>query len=153
MKFRIVLIIVSLLFAAGCLAANEQERSPSADGAEVGFANLADGDVVPPVFKVRFVISGMGISPGGVQIDGTGHHHLLIDLPALPDLTQPLPFTANIMHFEKSESEVELTLPEGRHTLQLLLADFEQVPHEPPVFSDLITITVSGNAPPPVKTE
>jgi hypothetical protein len=153
MKFRIQVFVVSLLFAVACFAANEPERSPSAEGAKVGFANLSDGDVVLPLFKVRFVISGMGIAPAGVQIDGTGHHHLLIDTPELPDFTQPLPFTANIMHFEKSESEVELKLPEGQHTLQLLLADFEQVPHEPPVLSDPITITVSANAPPPVKTE
>jgi len=155
MKFRIVLNAFCLLLAAASIVsavamaddAPSVERSPSPDGAAVGFSNLADGDVVPPTFRVVFSISGMGIAPAGAQIDNTGHHHLLIDLDELPDLDQPLPASDNLMHFGKGQSETELTLAEGEHTLQLLLADYRHIPHEPPVFSDVITITVSANAP------
>jgi len=121
-------------------------RSPSAPGASVGFANLADGDVVPPVFTVKFTISGMGIAPAGSDIPNTGHHHLLIDVDQLPDLDKPLPANDHIRHFGKGQTEVQLELPPGKHTLQMLLADYQHVPHDPPVMSDRITITVSPDA-------
>lgn len=145
MNLKLLLGLVGLLVVLGVSAA-EVERSPSADGATVGFANLVDGDVVPPDFVVEFSISGMGIAPAGVQIDNTGHHHLLIDVAELPDLGQPLPATDNIIHFGKGQSETELHLAEGSHTLQLVLADYRHIPHEPPVVSDKIRITVNKNA-------
>ena len=40
------------------------------------------------------------------------------------------------------QTETVLTLPPGKHTLQLLLGDHSHVPHEPVVASDVITITV-----------
>lgn len=123
-------------------------RTPSAPGATVEFANLADGDVVPPGFTVRFSISGMGIAPAGVAIENTGHFHLLIDLEELPDFDQPLPANEQLLHFGKGQTQAELDLAPGEHSLQLLLADYAHVPHDPPVLSEVITITVAQDAPP-----
>ena len=145
MKFKTVCCMVFLM-AFTILSEAQTERSPSPDGATVEFSNLADGDVVPPKFTVVFNVSGMGIAPAGVQIDNTGHHHLLIDVAELPDLSQPLPATDSIIHFGKGQSETELHLAEGQHTLQLVLADYRHIPHEPPVVSDKIRITVNKNA-------
>jgi hypothetical protein len=131
------------------VATDAVAQTPSAPGATIGFANLADGDVVPPGFTARFTISGMGIAPAGSMIENTGHFHLLIDLPELPDLSQPLPANEHIVHFGKGQTSTELDLAEGQHTLQLLLADHAHVAHEPPVMSAVITITVSNAAPPP----
>jgi hypothetical protein len=147
MNVKKVLCVALLILAFGQLSA-AGHRSPSPEGASVGFSNLSSGDVVPPVFIVKFTISGMGIAPAGSQIENTGHHHLLIDVAELPDLDQPLPMTDNIRHFGKGQTEAELQLPEGEHSLQLLLADHAHIPHDPPVMSELITITVSANAPP-----
>jgi hypothetical protein len=147
MDLKKLFVLTMLAFSCGCLAAADH-RSPSPEGASVGFANVADGDVVPPVFVVRFTISGMGIAPAGTQIENTGHHHLLIDVDEMPDLDVPLPMTDNIRHFGKGQTETELSLAEGEHTLQLLLADYAHVPHEPPVMSEVITITVAADAPP-----
>jgi hypothetical protein len=130
-------------------AADTVARTPSAPGATVGFANLADGDVVPPGFTARFTISGMGIAPAGAAIENTGHFHLLIDLPDLPDLGQPLPANEHVVHFGKGQTSTELNLAEGQHRLQLLLADYAHVAHEPPVMSKVITVTISRDAPPP----
>jgi len=143
----IALLAVSLPFLPEAQAeSGGGERTPSAPGATVAFANLADGDVVPPGFTVRFSISGMGIAPAGSAIENTGHFHLLIDLPQLPDLSQPLPANEHIVHFGKGQTSAELDLAEGEHALQLLLADYAHVAHEPPVMSELITITVSSAA-------
>ncbi|MEO0770848.1 MAG: DUF4399 domain-containing protein [Cyanobacteria bacterium J06649_4] len=101
-----------------------------------------DGQTVPSEFTVKFGLSGMGVAPAGVNKDGTGHHHLLIDVTDLPDLTQPLPATANIKHFGGGQTETTLELEPGEHTLQLLLGNYSHVPHDNPVLSDKIQITV-----------
>ena len=149
MKARALLLQVILLMIATGLAADQQgvHRSPSSDGAAVSISNLSNGDFVPPVFIVKFSVSGMGIAPAGVEIENTGHHHLLIDVVELPDFNQPLPATNNIRHFGKGQSETELQLPEGEHSLQLLLADYAHVPHDPPVMSEVVVIIVSEDAP------
>jgi hypothetical protein len=143
-----VLVCAVLVLACLCASGYAGARTPSAEGAMVAFANLSDGDVVQPSFVVRFTISGMGIAPAGSQIDNTGHFHLLIDLPDLPDLSQPLPVNEHIRHYGKGQTQTQLDLGEGQHTLQLLLADYAHVPHDPPVMSQVITIVVDGDAPP-----
>lgn len=145
----VALTTAALAFWMSALPGDESaiERSPSSKGASVSFGNLEDGDILPPEFHVKFSISGMGIAPAGVEIDSTGHHHLLIDVAELPDFNQPLPANSNIIHFGKGQTETTLELAEGKHTLQLVLADYRHIPHEPPVISERITITVSANAP------
>ena len=157
MKFRYLMISLLLIGTqavsanepADKLAATGTHRSPSSEGASVAFASLKEGDIVLPTFTVKFMLSGMGIAPAGSKIDNTGHHHLLIDVTEMPDMDRPLPATDHIRHFGKGQTATELTLPEGEHTLQLLFADYSHTPHEPPVMSDKITITVSADAPPP----
>jgi hypothetical protein len=150
-KTSICLFILALspaLFAGTDKPESALERSLSSDGAMVAFSNIKDGDVLPPEFSVSFQISGMGIAPAGTKIENTGHHHLLVDLAEMPDFNQPLPANDQVRHFGKGQTETRLTLAEGKHTLQLLLADYRHVPHDPPVMSDVITITVSASAPP-----
>lgn len=115
---------------------------PSPDGASVSIASPEDGATVPTTFTVKFMISGMGIAPAGSDIDNTGHHHLLIDMDELPPLDRPLPATDQLLHFGGGQTETELTLPPGEHTLQLVLGDYTHRPHDPPVISDKITINV-----------
>ena len=163
MKFRRLIFSLLLLMlgstavsageAADKLPATGTHRSPSSDGASVSFKTPQDGDIVPLTFTVKFLLSGMGIAPAGSKIDNTGHHHLLIDVTEMPDMDLPLPATDHIRHFGKGQTETELTLPEGEHTLQLLFADYSHTPHDPVVMSDKITITVSVNAPPPIEDE
>jgi hypothetical protein len=148
-----ILGVFLMCMAATVMADEAVQRLPSAVGAEVGFSNLADGDVIPPAYTVKFSIAGMGIAPAGVEIDNTGHFHLLIDLAELPDLDQPLPANAKLIHFGKGEAETKLALPEGQHRLQLVLADYRHIPHDPPVVSDPISITISADAPMPEETE
>ena len=155
MKFRYLTLSLMLLGTAAVsadeasdkLPATGTHRSPSSDGASVSFKTLQDGDLVPLTFTVKFLVSGMGIAPAGSKIDNTGHHHLLIDVTEMPDMNMPLPASDHIRHFGKGQTEAELTLGEGEHTLQLLFADYSHTPHEPPVMSDKITITVSADAP------
>lgn len=99
-----------------------------------------DGAVVSTTFTVKFGLKGMGVAPAGMDKKNTGHHHLLIDAKELPDLSQPL--GNNVKHFGGGQTEVELNLPKGNHTLQLILGDKLHMPHNPPVVSKKITIKV-----------
>ena len=134
-------LVVGVPLAAGALAL-AQERTPAAPGAEVYIISPHDGARVHNPVRVQFGLKGMGIAPAGVKYDNTGHHHLLIDTEPPADAAAPLPATDKIVHFGKGQTETSLTLAPGKHTLQLLFADLNHVPHSPPVVSKKITITV-----------
>jgi hypothetical protein len=119
------------------------ERTPSPPGAEAYIVSPKDGAKVHGPVLVQFGLKGMGIAPAGVKMENTGHHHLLIDTEAPSDLGAPLPATDKIVHFGKGQTETTLHLAPGKHTLQLLLGDLNHVPHNPPVMSKKVTITVS----------
>jgi hypothetical protein len=127
-------------------AAAQDIRAPSAPNARVYFVNLKNGDTVTSPFLVQFGLSGMGVSPADQQPIPTnamtGHHHLLVNMPLTGLESAILPMTDNIRHFGRGQTEAQITLPPGQHTLQLVLADWRHVPHNPPVVSDVITITV-----------
>jgi Domain of unknown function (DUF4399) len=134
--------IVSLLLAIACSAALA-DQSPAPAGAAVYIIKPADGARVKSPVTVVFGLTGMGIAPAGVKFDNTGHHHLLIDTALPADLTLPLPATDGIRHFGKGQTETTIDLAPGKHTLQLLFADFTHTPFTPDVASKKITITVT----------
>lgn len=105
------------------------------------FISPADGAEVNNPVTVRFGLKNMGVAPAGVNVPNTGHHHLLIDTE-LPDLTQPVPKDEHHRHFGGGQTETTIELSPGRHTLQLLLGDYQHIPHNPPVVSKRITIFV-----------
>ncbi|MET0069174.1 MAG: DUF4399 domain-containing protein [Candidatus Thiodiazotropha sp.] len=115
------------------------------EGARVFFFGLEDGAVVSSPVTLKFGIEKFGITPAGTKgkrRHTAGHHHLLIDLKQPPDLDEPIPRDAQHIHFDQGETEVQLELSPGRHTLQLLLGDEDHEPHDPPLISEKITITV-----------
>jgi Domain of unknown function (DUF4399) len=133
-------IAALLLLATPALAA-DLPRTPSPPGVELYFISPQDGATLTSPVTVRFGLKGMGIAPAGIAMENTGHHHLLIDT-ALPPLDQPVPADAQHVHFGKGQSEAVVTLAPGTHRLQLLLGDHLHRPHDPPVVSKSITITV-----------
>ena len=137
MKSRVVALALILAAAANALAADR----PSPEGARVYIVTPADGEVVSSPVKIVFGLSGMGVAPAGMDKTNTGHHHLLIDTP-LPDLATPIPSDDRYRHFGGGQTEVVIELAPGKHTLQLLFADYTHSAHVPPVISEQITITV-----------
>ena len=91
---------------------------------------------------VRFGLQGMGVAPARVENDKTGHHHLLVNLTELPAMDQPIPADDNHVHFGGGQTETSIELEPGTHTLQLLVGDHNHIPHDPPIVSEMITITV-----------
>ena len=137
-----LLLMVTVMLSTGEAALADDYRSSAPTNAEVYLITPEDGDVVTSPFAVKFGLKEMGVAPAGVDKSGTGHHHLLIDLAELPKLDESLPATDSIKHFGGGQTETLLTLSPGEHTLQLLLANYVHVPHDPPVVSEPITITV-----------
>jgi len=138
-----------LLLALG-LPVHAQEAAPAAlprtaapESALTYLVSPANGATVSSPFTIRFGLRGMGVAPAGVTTPNTGHHHLLIDVETLPPDNLPIPNDANHRHFGLGQTETELTLPPGQHTLQLVLGDALHIPHQPPVRSEKITITVA----------
>jgi hypothetical protein len=117
------------------------ERRPSPAGASAYIIAPTDGATVENPVRVLFGLRGAGVVPAGIEREGAGHHHLLIDAP-LPDLNLPIPADENYRHFGAGQTEVELELTPGTHTLQLLLGDERHIPHDPPIMSEQITIQV-----------
>lgn len=123
-------------------AAATLPRTPSPEGARVFFITPADGETVSNPVRIEFGIEGMSVVPAGVDETHSGHHHLIVDAGLPENPGAPIPADENYIHFGDASTSTELTLDPGRHTLQLLLGDHLHVPHDPPVTSDVITITV-----------
>ena len=106
------------------------------------FIKPSNGEEITSPFIVEFGISGMEIVPAGVDKPMSGHHHLLINVKKLPNMKSPIPADSNHLHFGKGQTQTQLNLPSGKHTLQLLFGDYMHVPHEKPLISDKIEIIV-----------
>ena len=118
-------------------------QSPAPEGATVYFIEPQDGDRVPATFTVKFGLRGMGVAPAGISVEGTGHHHLLIDRPENLDFNLPLPATDQIRHFGGGQTETVVTLPPGEHCIQLIMGNYLHIPHQPPVMSKEICLVVA----------
>jgi len=111
------------------------------EGARAYIISPAAGEVVSSPVLVQFGLEGAGVAPAGVEKAHTGHHHLLIDTD-LPDLSKPVPSDEHHRHFGGGQTQVELELTPGEHSLQLLLGDHNHIPHNPPIMSEKIMIIV-----------
>ncbi len=137
---------IAMLPLAGPAVAGE---TPSAPDTTLYFGNLEDGMTLASPVTVVFGLTGMGVAPAGLEKENTGHHHLFVNRPALgegeegaEELEYSIPADENHLHFGGGQTETTLDLPAGEHTLQLVLGDMNHIPHNPPIVSELITITV-----------
>ena len=136
---QITAFTTGLVLSAAVMAAG----TPAPDNAYVYIGWPNDGEVLYAgrPFRVWFGLRHMGVAPKGIDKPNTGHHHLLINTD-LPPLDEEIPSDRNHIHFGAGQTETMLELPPGQHTLQLLMGDFDHMPHNPPLYSKKITITV-----------
>ena len=130
-KLMKILFIISTIFATFSINANPK----------VYFINLEDGDRLESPFLIQFGLSGMGIAPAGTDRSNTGHHHLLINVDDI-DLSKPIPSSSNHIHFGGGQTESLVDLMPGDYSMQLVLGDMTHTPHNPPIISQRINITV-----------
>ena len=131
--------LAGLLLSACVLAT---AATPAPKGAEVFIVSPEDGATVPQAFTVKFGVKNIALAPAGDVTKNTGHHHLLIDVDKLPAAGAPIPTDANHMHFGKAQTQADIKLTPGKHTLQLILGDSGHMPFDPSIVSKKITVNV-----------
>ena len=137
MKYHAFLITI-IMIVSSSWATNSV-----ADGATVYIISPQNGATVQSPVTITFGLKGMGVAPAGIDKANTGHHHLLVDVDQLPAMDTPIPADDKHRHFGGGQTETELELSPGQHTLQLLLGDKNHIPHGTPVISERITIIVN----------
>ena len=133
---RFSLALVGLLLVAPALA-GESAAKP-----RVFFVEPKDGATVSQKFTVKMGLEGMAIEPAGAPKEGTGHHHILIDRKPLKKGTV-VPVGDTSIHFGKGQTETELNLKPGKHSLTLQFADGNHQSFGPDL-SATIHVTVEG---------
>jgi hypothetical protein len=131
--------LAGLLLGASMLAT---AATPAPKGAQASIVSPADGATVPQIVVVKFAVENIALAPAGDLTKNTGHHHLLIDVDKLPAAGAPIPNDANHLHFGKAQTQAEVKLTPGKHTLQLELGDSGHMPFDPPIVSKKITVNV-----------
>lgn len=132
-----ILFFCTLHFSSVLAHSYDTKENP-----KVFFITPLHGDTVSNPINVRFGATGINIVPAGIDLPMSGHHHLLINVDKLPNLKMPIPADNNHLHFGKGQSEAKLNLPEGKHTLQLLIGNHLHIPHNEPLISEKIEIIV-----------
>ena len=149
-RSRLLIIVTAGIMMSGPAfgQAPKGGPTPSPPGAALYFVDLKDGATVGTHLTIHFGLKGMGVAPAGSDRENSGHHHVLIDAP-LPPLDQPIPNDFNHLHFGAGQTEADIELTPGEHTLQLLLGDKNHVPHNPPLYSERIKVRAVEKAPAP----
>ncbi len=111
------------------------------EGAKVMFVAPADGATIKGPVKVQMGVEGMTVKPAGTLEAKTGHHHIIVDDKSIEKGTV-VPADETHIHFGKGQTETELTLAPGKHTLTLQFADGAHQSYGPQL-STTITITVA----------
>lgn len=88
----------------------------------IDFISPKNGDVVPTTFIVKMAVTGMKVAPAGEIVEGTGHHHLLINTSDISE-GQVIPNDTQHKHFGKGQTETEVSLQPGKYKLTLQFAD------------------------------
>lgn len=137
-------------FAFSAVAAVFVAGAALAESAAVYVVNIENGATVTSPVTVVFGLSGKGVAPAGVEKEGTGHHHILLNRAPYGEASDDnemlefgIPADDNHIHFGGGQTEVVLDLEPGEHTIQLLLGDHNHVPHDPAVVSEVVTFTVA----------
>ena len=138
-KFLLCLLLLpyQLVNSAGGLS-----KSLSNPDAEVFIISPLNKEIVSSPVEIIFGITNMTVAPAGIKKELSGHHHLVIDTDVLPNLSRPIPSNEKYLHFGNGQTRTLIDLKSGTHTLQLIFGDYVHIPHDKPLISKKITITV-----------
>lgn len=117
------------------------------EGAKVFFVEPLDGAQVTAPVSVKMGVEGMTVQPAGGVVDGTGHHHIIIDATSV-EMGKVVPADDQYKHFGKGQTETSLELPVGQHTLELQFANGAHMSYGPQMSTKITITVVDGSAPP-----
>ncbi|MBI4202838.1 MAG: DUF4399 domain-containing protein [Chloroflexi bacterium] len=126
---------MSIAIAAAAMALATLAACTEEPAGAVSFTQPADGAQVTSPFVVRMTASGVTVEPASAGInEGRGHHHIIVG-DTLPPKGQPIPSNAQHLHYGGGQTEANLDLPPGEHTLHLLFATGDHIPYDPLITS------------------
>ena len=132
-------IVFNILFCFYIVSAYGGE-TPSVSVIKVYFINLKEGQKIKSPYVIQIgLTSQMGIAPALADWPDTGHHHLIVD-STITNMNKSI--SSKHIHLSKGQSEISIDLPKGKHTIQIVFAYYSHIPHDPPVMSEVINITV-----------
>ena len=133
------LIAVPFLGLTGCFGSSTAVVTK--DPPRVFFVKPANRANVKSPFEVVFGVQGFGVRPAGDSTLNTGHHHLIIDSPAIA-AGKSIPFDKNHIHLGSGPIAPVGTwvdwLSPGPHTLTAQFADGAHV-----AYGGLLTATIT----------
>ncbi|MHC2332516.1 DUF4399 domain-containing protein [Bradyrhizobium sp. USDA 4454] len=135
----LIMLTAALTLLAG---AADAQNKPAGKDTKLYFIWPRDGVRLKSPFVCRFGLRNMGVTHAGDDYPNSGHHHLLIDVAEPLNPNEPIPSDKSHQHFGAGQTETQLDLAPGKHTLQLVLGDAKHYPFNPPVVSEKITIRV-----------
>lgn len=118
---------------------SEEETDTSAS---VAFLEPHDGATVQSPVEVKMIAANFTIEPAGSVLENSGHLHIMVDTGCLPE-GQVIPSDDNHLHYGLGQTDAELELEPGEHTLCLQAADGVHTAFD---LTDEITITVAEPA-------
>ncbi|MDH5656970.1 MAG: DUF4399 domain-containing protein [Spirochaetia bacterium] len=130
---------VSALLIAAFFAFSYCNPPAKASG-RVFFTEPADGAVIEGKVKVMMGVEGMEVKPAGELVEGTGHHHIIINGSSV-EKGMVVPADEKYIHFGKGQTETELELEPGEYSLTLQFANGLHESYGPDL-SQTIKITV-----------
>ncbi len=141
-QWFIFLTVAHTLLLSGIAQAACKHEGACSQSCTLGpyFISPKDGDTVSSPLLVKMGIKGMKVQKAGEIIEGTGHHHLIIDGEYVPE-NEVVPADANHIHFGGGQTETTIKLNPGKHTLTLQFADGHHQSYGK-VMSRTISITV-----------
>ena len=146
--WTVVALTTVTLVGIGCQGRSRQVPAPGSEvdqGVTVAtnarFIEPVNGATVDSTFTVVMAVDNMEIDPAGEAKVGSGHYHILVDVPFV-DEGLIIPTDANHLHFGTGASTVDITLPAGPHTLRLQVANGVHIAYDSAEFGDAISVTV-----------
>jgi hypothetical protein len=112
----------------------------AAQVATVKFLEPLDGAKVVGLVKVRMEATGFTVEPAGEIKPGAGHFHIIVDGDCVA-VGEVIPKDDKNLHYGMAQTEAELTLAAGSHTLCLQAGDGA---HKALDLTDKITIEVQN---------
>ena len=116
------LFITVILLSIMISCSEKQSNQDSVTEKSVSFIEPTEGAALKSPIKIKMAIEGMEIEPAGVSVEGKGHHHLIID-GSYVEKGVVVPADERHIHYGAGQTEAEIALSPGPHTLTLQFAD------------------------------
>lgn len=134
--------LLALALCMPIIAAAQAAPQAPAPPPEIFLRSPANGATVAHTFTVVFGLRNYGVAPAGVAgVPNAGHFHVIVDV-APPAVGEVIPKDSVNLHFGGGQIETKITLPPGKHTLRVVLGDFEHKVISKELISKPVTVTV-----------